>query len=372
MNNYEFFQFLFGQCDGNAVTLMTLPNKHITHYKAEDIARVSEDAERMGAKENTYFSVWPRRNDIPDGIRGGSDDTKYMTCLFADYDIFSPAHKAAELPLSKEAVLDCLQKSDNPPTVIVDSGYGLYPFWILKEPVLIADEPTRNKAYGILRGYGSFLIQEFKAKGWLLDNVFDPARMLRASGSNNFKLKDPAPCRILWESGIFYTLKNFSSYYEAPATVENEPFLVDKRIIGSAGRIMDGCLLAQKMRNEPDSVTEPEWKAICSNAALTPDGADKFHEWSSLYSNYSYEETAYKLSRAQDAKKPCTCAYINKQLGFKCPEEGCGVKAPVVMALYSKEEQIQNLLGKETLTVKEVFDPYTLSLLSYAKSKCIA
>ena len=372
MDNSEFFQSLFGKCSGSKVTLMTLPGKQIRHYKTEDLTRVCQDAKRMGARENTYISVWPRRGDIPDGLRGGSDDTEYMTCLFADCDVLGPAHKDQRLPPSKEALLDYLKNVEQLPTLIVDSGYGLYPFWILKDPVRIGDEKARDKASGTLKGFGKFLIQEFKAKGWALDNAFDPGRMLRAPGSNNFKLKDPAPCRILWESGIFYTLDDFNHYLEVPTQVEREPFPVGEKVAGSAERIMDKCFLAQKMQKEPESVTEPEWKAICSNVALTSDGAEKFHEWSSLYSGYRYEETAYKLSRAQEAKKPCTCAYIRDQLSFPCPEDGCGVKAPVVLALPTKEEEIQNLLTKETLTVQDIFDSNTLGLLAYAKNNCFS
>jgi hypothetical protein len=100
--------------------------------------------------------------------------------------------------------------------------------------------------------------------------------------------------------------------------------------------------------------------------------SEKFHEWSSPYSNYSYEETEYKIQRAIAAKKPCTCKYICEKLGFNCPEGGCGVKAPVVFSLYTKEEQIHNLLNKDTLTAEDVLEEYALKLAAYAKEHCPA
>ena len=372
MENSEFFQALFSKCKNSKASLTTLPSKQITHYKSEDFNDLANDAARLGVETNVYFSLWPRNESVPDGLRGQSDDTAYMTCLFADCDIAGPAHTEQKLPTSKDEVLEYLQNMDKPPTVIIDSGHGLYPLWILKDPFPLVEDSDREKAFGILRGFGTRFIRAFQEKGWALDSVFDAARMLRAPGSNNFKLADPAPCRILWDGGIFYTVEDFENYYEPEPVVETTVLAFDDRAIGSAERIMDGCLLTQKMRDDPDAVTEPEWKAVCSNVVLTPDGAEKFHDWSSYYSGYSSEETDYKISRAIDAKKPCTCAYIHERLGFPCPEGGCGVKAPVVLALYSKEEQLQILLKKEELTIPELFDPYSLSLFSYAKSKCIS
>ena len=196
--------------------------------------------------------------------------------------------------------------------------------------------------------------------------------MLRAPGSNNFKLESPAPCRILWESGIFYALEDFESYYEAAKTESIEPFTADARTVGSAERVMERCAAVQKMLDDPETIKEPLWHALCSNIALTPDGEEKFHTWSSPYSGYRYEETEYKVRRAREVKKPCTCAYIREGLSFSCPEDGCGVKAPVVLALYTKEEQIRNLLAKESLTAEDVLEDYAMKLMAYAKAHCPA
>ena len=372
MDNTEFYRLLFGKCKDCSVTLMTLPGKQIEHYPAGEAEKVAEDAAKLGASTNTYISVWPRRKDIPPGVRGVSEDTQYATCLFADFDVTGPAHKEPNLPPTKEAVLEHLKSMDKPPTVIVDTGYGLDPFWLFTEPVLLDSDSTRELANAILQGFGKHLMQGCKERGWVIDNVFDPARMLRAPGSKNFKLEEPVPCRILWESGTFYAIEDFADYYEPPQLPPSEPFEVDERTVGSAGRIMEHCLALRKMEDDPESISEPLWRALCTNVVLTTDGSEKFHEWSSPYSNYRYEETEYKIQRAITAKKPCTCAYIHEGLGFACPEGGCGVKAPVVLAMYSQEEQLQNLLDKEDLSVPEIFDPYSLKLLSYAKNKCIS
>ena len=157
-------------------------------------------------------------------------------------------------------------------------------------------------------------------------------------------------------------------YRDTTLQPEKIPFEADERVIGSADRIMDGCLFCRKMLDDPNAVTEPEWKAQGSNIVLAADGAEKFHEYSSLYNGYSMDETDYKIRRCLEAKKPCTCRYIRENLGFPCPEGGCGVKAPVVFALLSKKEQLEAVLQKERLSAGEVYDPYLLRLAAYARN----
>ena len=194
--------------------------------------------------------------------------------------------------------------------------------------------------------------------------------MFRAPGSLNHKLDSGKPeCRVIADNGIFYSLEDFEEFYEEPV-LEHTPFEVDERVVGSAIRILDGCKFARKLVEEPNAVTEPEWKYALSNIALAKDGAQKAHEWSSLYDGYSYDETQAKVEQCQKAKKPCTCAYIQSQTGFNCPEGGCGVKAPVVFSLLSKEEQIANVLKEENPTMEYVFDTYVVKLLPYANGTC--
>lgn len=102
---------------------------------------------------------------------------------------------------------------------MVDTGYGLQAYWILKEPVLLDTDEIRDAASRTLSGFGKYLKQHFAEKGWKLDSVFDLARMFRFPGSYNFKLDTPVQSRILWDSGIYYALEEFSGYMDAPVPV---------------------------------------------------------------------------------------------------------------------------------------------------------
>ena len=86
------------------------------------------------------------------------------------------------------------------------------------------------------------------------------------------------------------------------------------------------------------------------------------------YGDYSIEETDRKIRHALEQNKPHGCQYIRECLGFDCPAGGCGVKAPVVFSLYTKEERVRQLQEKN-LTPEDVFAEDTLSLMAYAKEK---
>ena len=251
------------------------------------------------------------------------------------------------------------------PTFTVDTGHGIDAFWVFETPCKIGDNISLEKAKSIVSGWGKHLADIFNFSGWKIDNVYDLSRMLRAPGSINHKLSDGAECKIITDTNIDYRIEDFEPYRIDQTSSEYSSFDADERTIGSAERIMQKCLFVQKMINDANGVTEPEWKALCSNISLTPDGHDKFHEWSSLYNGYSHDETERKIIYSARANKPCTCRYIHENLGFACPIGGCGVKAPIVFAQYSKEEQIKNMLNDNNLKAEDMLNDYELNLSVY-------
>lgn len=367
MTNREYYELLLRSKDGIITVTAFGKNggKQICRCSsAEEIEEVVS-AHREGY--NTYIDPNLRRTDLPSGLRGGDEDVTVVNCLTADVDIRGPAHTEQKLP---ETIGDALKPLEGfpPPTLLIDSGYGVYGVWVFKEPIPIAMDADREKVEQVFSGFGKAVMQAYEAAGYKIDNVFNISHLFRVPGSWNNKLDSPAECRILESSGIFYTLEDFAAYRDTTLQPEKIPFEADERVVGSADRIMDGCLFCRKMLDDPNAVTEPEWKAQGSNIVLAADGAEKFHEYSSLYNGYSMDETDYKIRRCLEAKKPCTCRYIRENLGFPCPEGGCGVKAPVVFALLSKKEQLEAVLRKERLTAGEVYDPYLLRLAAYPKN----
>ena len=367
MTNREYYELLLRSKDGIITVTVFGKNGGKQIFRCSSAEEIEEVVSAHLEGYNTYIDPNLRRTDLPSGLRGGDEDVTVVNCLTADVDIRGPAHTEQKLP---ETIGDALKPLEGfpPPTLLIDSGYGVYGVWVFKEPIPIAMDADREKVGQVFSGFGKAVMQAYEAAGYKIDNVFNISHLFRVPGSRNNKLYSPAECRILESSGIFYTLEDFAAYRDTTLQPEKIPFEADERVVGSADRIMDGCLFCRKMLDDPNAVTEPEWKAQGSNIVLAADGAEKFHEYSSLYNGYSMDETDYKIRRCLEAKKPCTCRYIRENLGFPCPEGGCGVKAPVVFALLSKKEQLEAVLQKERLSAGEVYDPYLLRLAAYAKN----
>lgn len=367
MTNREYYELLLRSKEGIITVTVFGKNGGKQIFRCSSAEEIEEVVSAHLEGYNTYIDPNLRRTDLPSGLRGGDEDVTIVNCLTADVDIRGPAHTEQKLP---ETTGDALKPLEGfpPPTLLIDSGYGVYVVWVFKEPIPIAMDADREKVGQAFSGFGKAVMQAYEAAGYKIDNVFNISHLFRVPGSRNNKLDSPAECRILESSGIFYTLEDFAAYRDTTLQPEKIPFEADERVVGSADRIMDGCLFCRKMLDDPNAVTEPEWKAQGSNIVLAADGAEKFHEYSSLYNGYSMDETDYKIRRCLEAKKPCTCRYIRENLGFPCPEGGCGVKAPVVFALLSKKEQLEAVLQRERLSAGEVYDPYLLRLAAYAKN----
>lgn len=358
--------------EAGKVVVSTYPSRVHRQFNKAEHEEMFQYIMEQGQTQDTYVSWNPRKADLPTYARGGDEDVSEVITIVLDADIYGDAHKEKNLPPTKQAVIDLVNGAGLEPTYWMDSGYGLYAVYVLQESVMLENDSIRKRMEGIFKGFGKHVSKLFASKGWKLDNVFCISHMFRGPGSINHKIDGQTPeCKVIADSGIFFDIEDFEQYYEEPAP-KSIPYEVDERVMGSADRIKEQCAFIRHMIEEPENVTEPEWKANGSNTALAIDGREKFHEWSSLYSGYSYEETETKINYCIAAKKPCTCKYIQETLGFQCPEGGCGVKAPIVHAMLSKAEQIQNWLANENIILEDVLEPYAIGLFAYAKENCPA
>ncbi len=88
----------------------------------------------VGKRHHVYVGVNPRDRDkvleekTKKGHPGGKAAVSRVRTLFSDYD-------CDKFGKSKEQGLEELRNNYCPPSMIVDSGRGLQPYWILKIPV---------------------------------------------------------------------------------------------------------------------------------------------------------------------------------------------------------------------------------------------
>lgn len=145
--------------------------------------------------------------------RGKSADVTGLLCGWLDLDTaHAQAHSAPRLPPTiddaKQLLLeypDVLQ-----PTILVHSGFGLQPEWLLKEPDWFneaEDGPAdRQAASAAVHRLWAVASQAAERHGWTIDPLYDLARVLRIPGTVNWKVPDEPRLATfeVWKSGVRY------------------------------------------------------------------------------------------------------------------------------------------------------------------------
>jgi len=117
-------------------------------------------------------------------------------------------------------------------------------------------------------------------------------------------------------------------------------------------KLLENCNFIEYCRDNAPTLSEPYWWSMCDIFSFFGEpGRQKAHELSSPYRKYTEEETNKKLEYAKEAKDkaigPHTCAHIEKNLGFSCPEDCLakkwGLKSPVVLATRLAARGVFNL-----------------------------
>ena len=370
MNTHEFMAELYKGVPPEKVTyLYTLPRKQCLAYPIGQMDQMLAKAQSLSAAENVYWGLHLTDTAPAAGTRASAATISCISFIHGEFDVKSTAHKEQALPDTLEDVLSFLHGLESPPSIIVQSGNGVHTYWLLESPLTVTDE-NREWVKRLLRGHEKHILQQGAEHSWKFDAVADLARILRVPGTLNHKSDPPKRVEVIEASLKRYPLSAFEPYAaagEAPRT-ERIPFTPDPEQIGPAGKILERCIFMQHCRDDADTLSEPEWFAMITNIALTADGEEAVHTLSEPYADYSYEETSGRIRRALEQKKPHTCRYIRECLGHNCPTGGCGVKAPIVLAQYTLEDRVQQLMAK-TLTAEDVLSEKTVALMAYAKEQ---
>jgi len=146
---------------------------------------------------NVFYRVHLIDRDLEPWQRGQSKDTTMVTHFAADVDIAGPGHKppqGKELPPTRDTAVELIDNT-LPPSVIINSGGGLYPIWRLAEPFPISSVED----FARVRKLGRRFDRALASHGWYVDaTVLDLARVIRPAGVVNYKSgRDPRPVTVL-------------------------------------------------------------------------------------------------------------------------------------------------------------------------------
>lgn len=141
--------------------------------------------------------------------RGGDDDSLTLPGLAADLDIAGPGHRTPKpLPATPAEARRIIDHSGLlAPSLWVHSGGGLYAWWLLDRPWHIDDLPRAKR---LCARWQDPIAHAAEQLGYSHGRLGDLARILRIPGTINRKpaMPNPAPCRIIDDTGIRYTLED--------------------------------------------------------------------------------------------------------------------------------------------------------------------
>lgn len=165
---------------------------------AESAAKTAADAEGDVYAGVGYAPSGASR-DLGPKRRPGKNQVAGIVGLWCDVDVNGgPEGKAGAAP-DRETALMLIEQAPLKPTMIVDSGYGLQPYWLFAEPWLFTTPEDRAGAtalaakwYERLRGIARELDPSFG-----IDGTADVSRVLRVPGTYNLKGGQQAPVRLL-------------------------------------------------------------------------------------------------------------------------------------------------------------------------------
>lgn len=226
MNVTQFFEELFGQMIGDGTfAYVWSPSHGSTPFS--DTQAMSEFVASHATGRDVYFGLGGTKTPPAKDKRPTNLQVSAIPGFWLDIDIADPAHKKTNLPQSREDALDLLSAHlPLVPTILVESGHGLHVYWLFKEPWMFETEDERIQAASLLRRFVLSLKYHAAMRGWTMDSVFDLARVLRAPGTMNCKIKGhELPCRVTtFNEGARYNPDEFEPYFvdEPEATSTDE------------------------------------------------------------------------------------------------------------------------------------------------------
>ncbi len=180
MDAIDFFGHMFGPHVSPSETIATwsLPSKATVFHTS--VKSAAQRAMEVASSEDSYFGCGLYRPGIQGG-RGLASDVRSITSVWADVD-YGETHAKEGTPPSIIEAMKVVERISLKPSIVIDSGYGLHIYWLLKEPLLAKDDATT-----ISRRFGATVLECARCLSFTVDSVHDISRVMRVPGTTNYK-----------------------------------------------------------------------------------------------------------------------------------------------------------------------------------------
>lgn len=230
-----------------------------------------------------------------------------------------------------------------PKPILINSGNGVHAYWLF-------DRTLSRQEWNPL---AKRLKQLCKEHGLIVDDkVFEAARVLRPTGSANFKDKDtPKPIEVWNNSTPELSYEDWVNLLGNPEPEPDEvPDFIPSSVSPMMQALMDnkikrfktimikaenGCAQLNHCFANQQEIDEPLWVSALSIAAFCVDGDEAAHKMSSDYPDYDPEEVETKLRNIRKRGGPHHCTTFEERNPGGC--DGCPhkgkIKSPIVLGM---------------------------------------
>jgi hypothetical protein len=197
IDTIQFFSTLYagqsGTLELRTVPLEQTPEQRRIAWRLRDFVPVRQGKfnvqridrfikETAALRMAAYFGVALRTPAAATDRKGDASHCQTLTALFVDADFKHLGEVETRKRLSEFPI---------PPSIVVNSGGGLHPYWLLRQPLDLQRD---------YRGAQSILRRLAKGVADVVDEgVSEPARILRIPGSFNFKKEYIEPRAVIVE-----------------------------------------------------------------------------------------------------------------------------------------------------------------------------
>jgi hypothetical protein len=339
----HFLRSVFAGQEAGVVALFCKPSKLslFAHLDRGDWYHdAANTAMSMREEQNVYFAIGVQ-GSRPERGRGKEAGVIALPGLWADIDVLGPNHAAKNLPPALEDAWAVIGAVPFKPTVVVQTGGGLQPYWLFREPLDTASEKDRRAAKRLSKAFQGFLGSVAKRNGWSIDGTADLCRLLRLPGTYNRKQAEPVLVQYeVIDGGTRYNPSDFEEFLELEADPELKAHVQGQAPENPRAnflRVLAGCPWMRHCKDDAATLPEPEWYRMLSIVGRCKDGREIAHDVSRPYPKYTPAETEEKLTQAMGASGPATCAFIANELGQSEYCERCSyrgkVKSPIVLGI---------------------------------------
>lgn len=369
----QFLTTLYGKFESGYIYLWTLPDRTTRCFPISDLETMLSAAHAMQDDRDVYFGIGTSPKTISKYKRPLAKEVSCLPGLGMDMDIVAPgAHAKTNLPASAEEALGILPDFLQP-SLVVWSGNGLHVYWLFKEPWQLNSVEENERAARLSIRLQAYIKQLAEEHGWHLDSTADLNRIFRVPGTLNHKQGQKKPVYVhIMNSEHRYNpqeLEDIIPKIDFKTSLTNRSDFERRPTDASSDLMIANCQFLQHCVNNAEGTSYSEWLAMLTNVSRGKDGIEKCHELSSRdLGRYIPEETDFKISEALKLN-PHTCEYIRAVHSFKCPEHGCGVKAPCSFSLGKVDQARAKVSMIDAPSVDTVFNEDMISSLAIVKKQ---